>query len=266
MFQALAAATGALKVGGAIAGAIGAKQRAGAIKEAFNDAIKGTKDFTKDQVKRSEDLGKTKQDFLETGDPLLEMGKFMFGDASSSTLSNLRKAQSDFAALAAGDTSGFSKEVSNIVRSSLANTFGGPRGSFENTSAKNLFAFRQGGMQSAMGLTDFFNRAGSQLTNAKFGILDQTFNQQLALRQNELSQINNFRFGKAETAGVGWMGVGNVMNAAAGALSGFGTSQSNATALADQKAFGNNYLRILGSQTGLGMNAQGIMTPMSGFS
>lgn len=263
MFGAIAAA---LQVGGSIAGAVGAKKRAGAQKAALNDAIRSTQDFTKDQIKRSEDLGKTKQDYLETGDPLLEMGKFMFGDASSSTLSNLRKAQSDFAALAAGDTSGFSREVANIVRSSLANTFGGPRGSFENTSAKNLFAFRQGGMQSAMGLTDFFNRAGTQLTGAKFGILDQTFNQQLALRQNELGQINQFRLGKAETAGAGWLGLGNALNAGAGAFSNLGLMKSNAEALAQQKQFGDNYLRILGSQTGMGMNAQGVMTPMSGFS
>jgi hypothetical protein len=249
---------GIASVGGSILGGIGASSRAKKIQKAIKRNIKDVKAFTGDQVKRSDELGATKQTYLEEGDPFAEMGKFIFGDPSQSTFSNLRKSQSDFAELAAGKTQNFSKEVANIVQGALANTFGGPRGSFENVSAKNLFNFRQGGLQSALGVTDFFNRTGSQLTNAKFGILDQTFERQMALRQNEMNQINSLRLGKAEQSGVGWMAAGNVLNAIGGAASNYSNLLQNNQSLANQKAYNDRYLDILGGrQNGLGGNSGG---------
>jgi len=230
---------------GSVLGGIGAKKRADAIKKAIRYNTKDVKKFTADQLSRSDKLGAEKQTYLEEGDPFTEMGRFIFGDPSQDTFANLRKSQSDFAQLAAGKTDNFSKEVSSIVQGALANTFGGPRGSFENLSAKNMLSFRQSGLQSALGLTDFFNRTGSQLTNAKFGILDQTFERQLGLRQNQLNQINSLRLGKAEQSGVGWMAAGNVMNAVSSAASNYATFGQNATALADQKAFNTGQLDIM---------------------
>lgn len=233
------------KVLGSVLGGIGAKKRADAIKKAIKYNIKDVKKFTTDQLGRSDKLGAEKQTYLEEGDPFTEMGRFIFGDPSQDTFANLRKSQSDFAQLAAGKTDNFSREVSSIVQGALANTFGGPRGSFENLSAKNLMSFRQGGLQSALGLTDFFNRTGSQLTNAKFGILDQTFERQLGLRQNQLNQINSLRLGKAQQSGVGWMAAGNVANAVGGAASNIGSYYQNETALADQRQFNTDQLAIM---------------------
>jgi len=241
---ATAVAAGA-KVLGSVLGGIGAKKRADAIKKAIKYNMKDVKSFTTDQLSRSDKLGAEKQTYLEEGDPFTEMGRFIFGDPSQDTFANLRKSQSDFAQLAAGKTDNFSREVSSIVQGALANTFGGPRGSFENLSAKNLMSFRQSGLQSALGLTDFFNRTGSQLTNAKFGILDQTFERQLGLRQNQLNQINSLRLGKAQQSGVGWMAAGNVANAIGGAASNVGSFLQNETALADQKAFNTGQLDIM---------------------
>jgi len=236
------------KILGSVLGGIGAKKRADAIKKAIKYNIKDVKKFTTDQLNRSDKLGAEKQTYLEEGDPFTEMGRFIFGDPSQDTFANLRKSQSDFAQLAAGKTDNFSREVSSIVQGALANTFGGPRGSFENLSAKNLMSFRQSGLQSALGLTDFFNRTGSQLTNAKFGILDQTFERQLGLRQNQLNQINSLRLGKAQQSGVGWMAAGNVANAVGGAASNVGSFLQNETALAEQKAFNTGQLDIMRSR------------------
>ena len=233
------------KILGSVLGGIGAKKRADAIKKAIKYNIKDVKSFTTDQLSRSDKLGAEKQTYLEEGDPFTEMGRFIFGDPSQDTFANLRKSQSDFAQLAAGKTGNFTKEVASIVQGALANTFGGPRGSFENLSAKNMLSFRQSGLQSALGLTDFFNRTGSQLTNAKFGILDQTFERQLALRQNQLNQISSLRLGKAQQSGVGWMAAGNVANAIGGAASNVGSFLQNQTALADQKQFNNDQLAIM---------------------
>lgn len=233
------------KILGSVLGGIGAKKRADAIKKAIKYNMKDVKSFTTDQLSRSDKLGAEKQTYLEEGDPFTEMGRFIFGDPSQDTFANLRKSQSDFAQLASGKTGNFTKEVASIVQGALANTFGGPRGSFENLSAKNMLSFRQSGLQSALGLTDFFNRTGSQLTNAKFGILDQTFERQLALRQNQLNQISSLRLGKAQQSGVGWMAAGNVANAIGGAASNVGSFLQNQTALADQKQFNNDQLAIM---------------------
>lgn len=250
-------------IGGSILGGIGASSRASAVQKAIKRNIKDVKSFTGDQLKRSDELGSTKQTYLEEGDPFADMGKFIFGDPSANTFSNLRKAQSDFSELAAGKTANFSKEVASIVQGALANTFGGPRGSFENVSAKNLFNFRQGGLQSALGLTDFFNRTGSQLTNAKFGILDQTFERQLALRQNEMNQINSLRLGKAEQSGVPMMAMGNVLNTIGGAASNFDLMSQNRESLLNQKLYNDRYLNILeGRQSGI--SGSGLPYPSGG--
>jgi hypothetical protein len=248
--MAIAAAAAGSAVVGSILGGIGASKRAKALKKAMRYNIKDVRKFTTDQLERSDKLGQQKQTYLEEGDPFTDMGRFIFGDPSKDTYANLRKSQSDFAQLAAGNTSNFSREVASIVQSSLANTFGGPRGSFENTSAKNLLSFRQSGLQSALGLTDFFNRTGSQLTNAKFGILDQTFERQINLRQNQLNQVNALRLGRAQQSGTGWMAAGNVFTTLSGALSNFGMAKSNETALTDQKNYNDRYLDILGGRAG----------------
>lgn len=246
MFQAIAAAAG---VGGSIMGALGARKRAKDQRKALDRAVRDIQGFTKDQIKKSDELGKTKQTYLESGDPFADMGGFIFGNKTN--LANLRTAQSDFSRLAAGDTAPFQREVASIVQGALSNTFGGPRGSFENLSAKNLFSLRQGGMQSALGLADFFNRTGTQLTSNKFGILDQTFNRELALKQNETNMVNQLRQQRAETAGVEQMALGNVLNSLGGAASSLGATQMNMQSLQMQSGYTNRYLGVLEKNAGM---------------
>ncbi len=225
--------------------ALGARKRAKDQRKAIDRSYKEIQKLTKEQIKKSDELGKTKQTYLETGDPFADMGGFVFGDDRN--IARLRSAQSDFSRLAAGDTAPFQREVASIVQGALSNTFGGPRGSFENLSAKNLFALRQGGLQSAMSTTGFFNQLGSQLTSNKFGILDQTFNRELALKQSERQQLNNLMMQRAETAGVEQMALGSVFNSLSGAASSLGTAQMNQQSLQMQSGFTDRYLTAIGA-------------------
>jgi hypothetical protein len=244
----------AANIAGSVFGGIGAMQQAKATRRAAERGQKDVRDFTKAQIEKSDALGKEKQTYLEGGDPFTDMGRFIFGDAGSSTYANLRKSQSDFARLAAGDTSGFQKEVASMVANSLANTFGGPRGSFENLSAKNLLNFRQLGANTAMSLTDYFGRTGQQLIGNKFGILDQTFDRQMKLREYETNAVNQLRMQAAGTAGAGMAALGNVANAVGGGLNSFNMMQQNQQALTSQQNYQNRYLNYLLSSIGQNEN------------
>ena len=82
---------------------------------------------------------------------------FILGD----TQDNLRKSQSDFSALAAGDTSAFSKELRASSFGALADSFGAPAGTFGNISARNQFAFRTEGLRNSLAIGDFFAEQGT---------------------------------------------------------------------------------------------------------
>jgi hypothetical protein len=244
MIQALAAGAGVV---GSIFGGIGASQRASDIKKAVKRNTRDVKKFTKDQLEKSDELSEQKQKYLEEGDPFADMGRFIFGDPSAATYSNLRKSQSDFAKLAAGDTTGFQKEVSSIVSNSLASTFGGPRGSFENLSAKNLLNFRQLGANTAMSLTDYFGRSGQQLFGNKFGILDQTFDRQAKLNEYQTNAINQMRLEKAGQSGVGMSALGNTFQAIGSGLSTYGAYTAGEAALKQNQTNMDKYFSILGA-------------------
>lgn len=83
------------------------------------------------------------------------------GFAMGETYDRMRKAQSDFASLSAGDTSAFERELQASAFGALANTAGGPAGAFANTSAKNLFGFRTEGLRNSMAISDFFAVQGT---------------------------------------------------------------------------------------------------------
>lgn len=73
----------------------------------------------------------------------------------------MRKAQGDFAALAAGDTSSFSREVKASAFGAIAEAAGLPLGAFANTSAKNMMLLRESGVKNALGISDFFAKQGT---------------------------------------------------------------------------------------------------------
>lgn len=230
---------------GAIFGGIGANRRAKAIKKAARQGIKDVREFTKEQVDASNNLAEEKQGYLETGDPFKDMGSFIFGGKDSPVYGNLRKAQSDFSELAAGNTSAFTKEVSAMVRGALAGTFGSPKGSFENLSAKNLFNFRQGGINTAMGLSDYFAKTGTMLTQNKFGIMDQTFEREMRLKEFQTNAVNNLRMQSAGQAGTGMAAIGNVFNAVAGAANSYNQANQMEELRTQNQGNINTYLNWL---------------------
>lgn len=82
---------------------------------------------------------------------------FVLGDSAN----DLRNAQNDFTALAAGDTSAFEKELKASAFGALADSYGSPAGTFGNTSARNLFAFRTEGLRNSLAIGDFFAEQGT---------------------------------------------------------------------------------------------------------
>lgn len=210
MLPGLGLAIGAKAVGSIFAG-IGASKRAKEIKKATGQAQKRVSAFADEFTGESKELKERKLGILGESENIFDrLGGFIFGDTDS--LTKLREAQSEFSALAAGDTSGFTSEIESIVKSALAGTFGSPKGAFENLSARNLFNFRSQGLQNALSLTNQLSGLGSSLINTEFGIHDQDFQNRLSIRENEVRQLNALSLQGAQTAGTGAAGIGNVFN------------------------------------------------------
>lgn len=212
------------KVAGSIFSAFGTRKRKKAIRRAVGESTDRINKFTDQFIKESGDIKNKKDDILaNSGDVFDRIGGFIFGDGSSS-LSSLRKAQEDFSNLAAGDTSGFQQETQAIVSSALANTIGGPRGSFENLSAKNLFDFRSSGLRNALSLNNSFADLGSRLINTEFGIIDNDFNARLRLEDNRVKQLNSLGLQRAGLEGSNLAAIGNVFNTTGTAISSLDTA------------------------------------------
>lgn len=239
----------ALAIGSSIFGAVSAKKAAQKQQSAANKNAADVKELTAEQIEKVKALESEKLNYLQNGDIFGDMGGYVFGDAGLSVLKNLRQAQSDNSALAAGDTSAFSKEVERMVSSSLANTFGAPRGSFENMSTKNLMALKNQGLANSTGLAKFFEGVGSNLLSYKFGIMDRSLDTELGLRQNETAQVNNYRSQAAQLAGVEDAGFANILSSAAQAYSGYQAGQAQKQALAYQQDFQSQYLKSLIANT-----------------
>lgn len=126
---------------------------------AFNAAFDGV-DFVRSRpynefINEAKDLNRAAFNF----DTQLKRENLAF--VAGDSLDSLRGAQEDFAALAAGDTSAFTKELEASAFGALANSQGLPTGTFGNISANNLFQFKVAGTNAALGLSDFFSREGT---------------------------------------------------------------------------------------------------------
>lgn len=207
---ALGLSIGAKAIGSIFSG-IGASKRANAIQDATKQASKRVSAFADKFAGESKELKTTKLGILGESENIFDrLGGFIFGDTDS--LANLREAQSEFSALASGDTSGFTQEVESIVKSALAGTFGSPRGAFENLSARNLLNFRSQGLQNALSLTSQLSGLGTSLINTEFGVYDQDFQNRLAIRENEMRQLNALSLQSAGVEGTGAAAIGNTFN------------------------------------------------------
>ena len=122
-FPLLAAAT----IGSSIFSSLGASKQGDAVQSAANKSAKAQAAFEKEATGKLDALKELKLADLRSGNIFNEMGGFIFGNPDDKVMEGLRKSQADNSALAAGDTTGFTKEVKSIISRSLAETFGGTK-------------------------------------------------------------------------------------------------------------------------------------------
>jgi len=227
------AALGASAIG-SIFSAFGASKREKAIEKATKKAEGRINDFTDDFSGQSEDLLDEKRGILNKSEDVFErLGGFIFG--GTDTLASLRAAQGDFAELAAGNFTKFSKETQALVSSALSDTYGGPEGAFSNLSAKNLVDFRSKGLQQALFTTNQLAGLGKSLVSTEFGIMDNDFSQRLKLGQYQVEGVNALSLQRAGVQGSTQAAVGQGFQSLGQGLSSLNTANKLAAVSAEER-------------------------------
>lgn len=145
-----------------------------------------------------------------------------FGDTN--TLKNLRKAQSDFSQLAAGNFTAFEDQLKQNMSDALINTVGtgSPVGSYAELAANTQLAMRGQGIQTSVGISEFLSNEANKLLGAEFGIMDQKFNTGYQMDRTRVSNVANYRLGKAATEGMGAVAMGNAGMQIGSAITSYG--------------------------------------------
>lgn len=229
---------------GSIGSAVGASQNARAMARAAKKAANRENQLFDRQTDKLDtlidgkeerlfDLGNIFDRFESTG---------AFGDTN--TLRDLRQAQSDFSALAAGDFTGFESQLRKSMSDTLIATVGSgsPVGTFAGLAADQQMALRKEGVQTAVGLTEFLSNESFKLLGSEFGIMDQEFQSQYEMDRTRTSNINNFSMGAAAQEGVAMSGFGNALTQFGGSVANFGMYRGNLAAQNDAFASSRNSL------------------------
>lgn len=210
---------------GAGVSAYGTYQNAKAVGEANAKAAKNEQglylrqtdnlnQLVKDKEKKLYNIGNIFDRFESTG---------AFGDTE--TLKNLRKAQSDFSALAAGDFSGFESQLKKSMSDSLVGVVdsGSPIGTYAGLAADTQMGYRKDGIQTSVGISEFLSNESQKLLGQEFGIMDQKFNTGYQLDSNWVNKTNGYRLGEAATAGVATQAIGGAIQSIGSAIGSYGT-------------------------------------------
>lgn len=221
---------GAIIAGAAIAAigagvsAYGTAQNASAVSDAADFAAYLENQLAKRQRANLDQLITDKEDRLSNINTILDRfdGGAAFG--SSDVLGNIREAQSEFAALGAGDFSGFQNQLDNILKSTLANTYGSgaPEGTFTQLAADTVMNLRQGGLQTALQTGEFLSAESYRLLGAEFGIMDQRFETEYMIDRNRVSGITGNQMISAQQQGIGTQAAGSAITQIGGLVSGVG--------------------------------------------
>jgi hypothetical protein len=262
----LTAYHGAIIAGAAIAAvgagvsAYGTSQNAAAVGEAADFAAYMENQLAKKQRVKLDQLITDKTDKLQGINTILDRfdGGAAFG--SSGVLSNIRSAQSDFAALGAGDFSSFQDQLDNILKSTLANTYGSgaPDGTFTQLAADTVMNLRQGGLQSALATGEFLSNESNRLLGAEFGIMDQGFEQQYMIERNRVSGITGNMMISAQQTGVGTQAAGQAIQQVGSLVTGVGGYFQNQSNIAQQQGIAQQYAD---SATGVSSRPYSFTTP-----
>jgi hypothetical protein len=228
---------------GAGVSAYGTAQNASATADAAQYNALLEKNFAKKQQAKVDALVAGKEEKLEGINTILD--RFQGGGAfgSSDVLANIREAQSEFASLGAGDFSGFQDQLDQILKGTLANTYGSgsPSGTFTQLAADTIMNLRQGGLQTALQTGEYLSRESQQLLGTEFGIMDQSFEQQYMIERNKVSAITGAQMIQAQQTGIGTQALGGAIGQIGGAISSYGAYKQNMNMAQKQQTAAENF-------------------------
>lgn len=246
----------AAAIAGAASSAYGSSQNASATRDAakMNSYLAGK--FAKEQNKQLDQLITQKEDRLGSLSSVLDeySGGAAFG--SSDVLANIQKAQSDYAAMAAGDFGAFESQLNNLISSNLANTYGSgaASGVFENLSANTVANLRQQGLSNAISTGQALASETYNILGLEFGIMDQRFQTQYEIGAQKLAVQSGAAMTAASQAGVGMSATGQALSSIGSTLMGvqqYNNAQNYQTSmlgLAQQQA--NQSINVAGQAGG----------------
>jgi len=196
---------------GAGVSAAGAAKSAAAIGDANAANSQREQELYDRQQKAANQLSNQKTNKLSNLGNIFDRMQSTGAFGNTDTLKNLRQAQSDYSALAAGDFSGFENQLRQSLSDSLIATAGtgAPIGTFAGLAAQDQMNLRGQGIQTTMGISEYLSKEAYQLLGNEFGIMDQKFEVGYKLDRDKTSNLNNYALGQAATAGVGLTAYGN---------------------------------------------------------
>ena len=209
---------------GSVFGSMGASDRAKAERRAAKKAARAQEALYSKWNTRLEDLISEKENRLYNLGDIFERfnSTGAFGDTDA--YKDLRRAQEDFSALAAGDFTAFEMQLRKNLKDTLVNTVGAgaPAGSFAQLGADAQMQLRLQGVQTATGLADFFANQAQNLLGMEFGIMDQSFETGYMLDKNRLDAVTQSKQREAATAGAENMATGQVLSGIGQGLMSYG--------------------------------------------
>ncbi len=219
---------------GAGVAAYGAAKNAKAIGKANNTNAGNEEDLFTRQTGNLDDLIKSKNRKLHNLGNIFDRFESTGAFGDTNTLKNLRTAQNDFAQLAAGNFNKFESQLRKSMGDALVNTVGSgsPTGSYAQLAADTQMQYRQQGVQTAVGISEYLSNEANKLLGAEFGIMDQKFNSKYEMDRTRVTNVNNYRLGEAATVGQGLVAYGNAGMQIGSAITSYGMGQ---TTLANQK-------------------------------
>lgn len=194
--------SGAFAVGSSILSGVSASSKAKAQKDAAWYAKIATDQFAEEYRGKLNELTESQlQKIYNQGDVFDRMNTAAFGQ-DNNIFNNVRKAQSDYSKLAAGDFSGFESQLRAALSQNLTSSYGSPIGQYTNLSAATVSNLRQSGISTTTGIASFLNTQANSLLSSEFGIMDKQYNQDLQFGQMQLQAKINVLNANAANTGV----------------------------------------------------------------
>jgi hypothetical protein len=210
---------------GAGVSAYGASQNAQAQADAAAAASRAESNLYNKWAPKLDTLIKDKEEILyNSGDIFDRYASTGAFGKNNQVPENLRQAQEDFSKLAAGDFSGFESQLRKSMGDALVSTVGrgSPVGAYSQLAADTIMNYRQSGIQTATGLTDFFANQTQNLLATEFGIMDQKFEAGYSLERSKVTGVNENNMLAARTVGMGTMAWGQAGQTIGGAMASYG--------------------------------------------